>query len=214
MSSRDQSGNLIIVSGPSGAGKSALCARILDTMPQVRFSVSYTTRKPRRTEKHGVDYFFVGDPEFQALVRDNDFLEHARVHGYHYGTSKKYVDDLLEQGYDVLLDIDVQGAEIIRRKRKDAVGVFILPPTYQVLRDRLHSRSLDDEIVMEQRLKRALKEIRHFEKYNFLIINEDLESAACELQSIIMSTHCRLAARVQSAKSILASFGGMDAELP
>jgi guanylate kinase len=214
LSDSNQSGNLIIVSGPSGAGKSALSARILQTMPQVRFSVSYTTRKPRRTEKHGFDYFFVGNPEFQALVRGNDLLEYAKVHGYHYGTSRKYVDDLLEQGYDVLLDIDVQGAEIIRNKRADAVGVFILPPSYQVLRDRLHSRSLDDEIVMEQRLKRALKEIRHYEDYNFLIINEDLESAACELQSIIMSAHCRLTARVQSVKSILASFGGMDAELP
>ena len=214
MSDREQSGNLIIVSGPSGAGKSVLSARVLQTMPNVKFSVSYTTRKPRRTEKNGEDYFFIGDSEFQELVRSNDLLEDAKVHGYYYGTSKKYVDDLLEQGYDVLLDIDVQGAEIIRSKREEAVGVFILPPSYQVLRDRLHSRSLDDEIVMEQRLKRAIKEIRHYKDYNFLIINEDLDSAARELQSIIMSTHCRLTVRAQSAKAILASFGGIDAEIP
>ena len=214
MSDRDQSGNLIIVSGPSGAGKSALSKKVLQTLPHVRFSVSYTTRKPRRTEKNGVDYFFVDNPEFQALVHSNDLLEWAEVHGNYYGTSRKYVDDLLEQGYDVLLDIDIQGALIIRNKRAEAVGIFILPPSYQVLRDRLRKRSLDDDIVMEQRLKRACNEIGHYEDYNFLIINKDIDSAACELQSIIMSTHCRLSARVQSAKSILASFGGMDAELP
>lgn len=205
---------MIIVSGPSGAGKSALAARVLQSLPKLKFSVSYTTRKPRRTEQNGVDYFFVDPPEFQALIDDNDLLEWAEVHDYYYGTSRKYVDDLLKQGYDVLLDIDIQGARIIRGKRADAVGIFILPPSYRVLRERLHKRSLDDELAMEQRLKRACKEIRHYRDYDYLIINDDIGSATSELKSIIMSAHCRLTARVESAKSILDTFGGMDAEDP
>ncbi len=212
LSDKDESGNLIIVSGPSGAGKSALAARVLQALPRLKFSVSYTTRKPRGAEQNGVDYFFVGRPEFQALISGNDLLEWAEVHGNYYGTSKKYVDDLLVQGYDVLLDIDVQGAAIIRGKRAEAVGIFILPPSFQVLKERLRKRSLDDELEMEQRLKRACKEIRHYKEYDYLIINEDIGSATGELQSIIASAHCRLAARVRSAKSILESFGGMDAE--
>jgi len=212
LSDREQSGNLIIVSGPSGAGKSALAGKVLQTLPKLKFSVSYTTRTPRGTEKDGVDYFFVSRSEFQSLIRGNDLLEWAEVHGNYYGTSIKYVEDLLEQGNDVLLDIDIQGAHIIREKRAAAVGIFILPPSYQVLRDRLHNRSLDDEVAMEQRLKRACKEIRHYKDYDYLIINENIDSAACELQSIIMSTRCRLASRVQSAACILTSFGGVDAE--
>lgn len=214
MSERDQSGNLIIVSGPSGAGKSALAAGVLAALPQLKFSVSYTTRKPRGTEQNGVDYSFVSRPEFQELIDGNHLLEYAEVHGNFYGTSRKYVDGLLKQGYDVLLDIDIEGARIIREKRAEAVGIFILPPSYQVLKDRLRERSLDDELVMQQRLKRACKEIRHFKDYDYLIVNEEIGSATVELQSIIMSTHCRLAARIQSAKSILESFGGMDAEVP
>jgi guanylate kinase len=214
LSDRDQGGNLIIVSGPSGAGKSALAARVLQVLPKLKFSVSYTTRKPRGTEQDGVDYFFVGRREFQALIDGNELLEWAEVHGNYYGTSRKYVDNLLKQGNDVLLDIDIQGADIIRGKRAEAVGIFILPPCYRVLRERLLKRSLDDEPAMEQRLKRACKEIRHYRDYDYLIINEDIDSATSELQSIIASTHCRLAARVESAKCILESFGGMDAEVP
>jgi guanylate kinase len=120
----------------------------------------------------------------------------------------------LNEGNDVLLDIDIQGAHILRGKRADAVAVFILPPSYQILRERLRNRSLDDETVIEQRLKIARKEIRHYTDYDYLIINEDIDSATRELQSIILSTRCRLTARAQSAKSILASFGGMDAEVP
>lgn len=213
MSNRDKSGNLIIVSGPSGAGKSALAAKVLQALPKLKFSVSYTTRRPRGTEKNGVDYFFISRPEFQSLIKGNDLLEWAEVHDNYYGTSRKYVDDLLTKGYDVLLDIDIQGAQIIREKRAEAVGIFIMPPSFQILKDRLRRRSLDDELVMEQRLKRACKEIRHYKDYDYLIINEDIGSATSELQSIIISTHCRLTARIQSAKCILDSFGGMDAEV-
>jgi guanylate kinase len=208
------SGNLIIVSGPSGSGKSALAARVLRTLPHLKFSVSYTTRAPRGREQNGIEYFFVSRSEFQSLICSDDLLEWAEVHGNLYGTSRKFVDNLLEQGEDVLLDVDIQGAQIIRRKRADAIGIFILPPSYRVLKDRLRSRSLDDDFAIERRLKIACKEIHHYKDYDYVIINENLEGATHELQSIILSARCRMTARIQSAKSILATFGGIDAEDP
>jgi guanylate kinase len=176
--------------------------------------VSYTTRVPRGTEQNGIEYFFVSRAEFESLIHDDSLLEWAEVHGNLYGTSRAFVDDLLQQGEDVLLDIDVQGAGILRRKRSDSIGVFILPPSFQVLRDRLQRRSLDDGLVIEQRLKRACKEIGHYNEYEYLIINEDLDSSIRELESIILGARCRRAARITSAKSVLATFGGMDAEDP
>jgi guanylate kinase len=205
-------GSLIIVSGPSGAGKSASVAGVLQSMLKLRFSVSYTTRPPRRTERHGVEYFFIDRQEFQTLIDQDDFLEWAEVHGNFYGTSRRFVDDILQNGEDVILDIDVQGARIIRQKRPDATAVFILPPSFQALRDRLEQRSLDDGPVIKQRLKRACNEIKHFREYDFLIVNENLGCSIDELKSIVCSVRCRIAARIESANSIFATFGGVDAE--
>jgi len=214
LSETARSGNLIIVSGPSGAGKSALVANALRFLPHLRFSISYTTRAPRGTERNGVEYFFVSRSEFQSLIRSEDLLEWAEVHGNYYGTSRRFVEDLLKQGEDVLLDIDVQGAQVVRQKHADAVGIFILPPSYQILRDRLKHRSLDDDSVIEQRLRIARKEISHYREYDYLIINEDLGSSTHVLEAIIVSARCRIAAKIESAQSILASFGGIDAEDP
>jgi guanylate kinase len=207
-----RNGNLIIVSGPSGAGKSVLVANVLQRMSHVRFSVSYTTRAPRGTERNGVEYFFIDRDKFQSLVHGDELLEWAEVHGNCYGTSRRFVDDCLQQGEDVLLDIDVQGAQIIRKKRAEAVGVFILPPSYQVLRERLTRRSLDAGFVIEPRLKIACKEIGHYKDYDYLIINEELGVSVDELQSIILGARCRMAVRAEFAKSILTTFGGIDAE--
>ena len=201
MSEMARSGNLIIVSGPSGAGKSVLASRVLREMPHLKFSVSYTSRAPRGTEQNGVEYFFVSREEFQALIQGNDLLEFAEVYGNYYGTSRKFVDGLLRQGEDVLLDIDIQGAAIIRQKRPDAVGVFILPPSYRILRDRLMRRRLDDGFVIEQRLKIARREIRHYNDYDYLIINEEINGSTLELQSIILGARCRTAARRERAES-------------
>jgi guanylate kinase len=212
LSEMAQAGSLIIVSGPSGAGKSALSAKVLQSVPNLRFSISYTTRDPRGAEQNGVEYFFVGRDEFRSLIQKDELLEWAEVHGNLYGTSRKFVDDLLKQGEDVLLDIDIQGAHIIRQKRADAVGIFILPPSYKILRERLLRRSLDDGIVIEQRLKIACKEISHYEEYDYVIVNEDLDRSVRELQSIIVGLRCRTAARTDNAKSVLATFGGIDAE--
>jgi guanylate kinase len=214
LSETARSGNLIIVSGPSGAGKSALVSGVLLSVARLRFSVSYTTRAPRGSERHGVEYFFVGRDEFNSLINGDDFLEWAEVHGNYYGTSRHFVDDLLNAGDDVILDIDVQGAQIIRQKRPDAICVFVMPPSYQVLRQRLEQRRLDNGVVIKQRLKRAWNEVRHFEKYDYVIINGNLDRASDELKSIIVGARCRMPAMVDAAKSVLASFGGMDAENP
>ena len=214
MNEKVRSGNLIIVSGPSGAGKSVLASRVLQEMPHLKFSVSYTTRAPRGAEQNGVEYFFVNREEFQALIQGNDLLEFAEVHGNYYGTSRAFVDELLRQGEDVLLDIDIQGASIVRQKRPDAVGIFILPPSFQILRDRLMRRSLDAGFVIEQRLKIARREIRHYNDYDYLIINEEINSSTLELQSIILGARCRTAARRERAESVIATFGGIDAEDP
>jgi len=214
LSENNRGGNLIIVSGPSGSGKSTLAAAVLESVPQLKFSVSYTTRAPRGKETHGVEYFFVDRGEFESLIRGGKFLEWAEVYGNYYGTSRDFVDGLLGRGEDVLLDIDVQGARIIRQKRKEAVGVFILPPSYKVLRERLRKRSLDDGFVIEQRMKIAREEIGHYRDYEYLIINDDFGRSAEELRSIIKGTRCRIAARIESARAVVATFGGMDAEDP
>lgn len=207
-------GSLIIVSGPSGAGKSALVSAVLALLPGLSFSVSYTTRAPRGNERDGVEYHFVSKPEFEALIQNGDLLEWAEVYGNYYGTARKFIDDRLREGNDVLLDIDVQGARTIRAKRSDAIGIFIMPPSYQVLRARLETRSLDKEYIIEQRLKIARREITHYKTYDYLIVNDDFDESANELKAIILGSRCRMTSRAESAESIVATFGGLDAEDP
>lgn len=207
-------GSLIIVSGPSGAGKSTLASSVLALLPHLSFSVSFTTRAPRGNEHHGVDYHFVTKAEFEVLIRSGDLLEWAEVYGNYYGTSQKFIDERLRQGDDVLLDIDVQGARTIREKRQEAISIFIMPPSYQILRRRLENRKLDKDYVIEQRLKIARREIAHFRNYDYLIINDEFDGSVEELKAIILGSRCRMNSRVESAESIVATFGGLDAEVP
>lgn len=207
-------GNLFIVSGPSGAGKSAIAAGVLESVSNIRFSISYTTRPPRGNEKNGVEYHFVSEEAFKALVHNDDLLEWAVVYGNYYGTSKRRIDEILKRGMDVLLDIDVQGSRSIRTKRPESISIFILPPSYQILRERLESRKLDKEYVIEQRLKIACREITNYRDYDYLIVNENLEDSISELRAIILGSRCRMSARAEAARSILATFGGLDAEDP
>jgi guanylate kinase len=165
-----QRGCLFIVSGPSGSGKSAIAGAVLKSLPTLRFSISYTTRAPRGNERDGVEYNFVSKERFESLIRNNALVEWAQVYGNYYGTEEKSIDDLLDQGFDVLLDIDVQGAATLRDKRPDAVSVFIMPPSYQVLRERLESRKLDKEYVIEQRLRISSDEITRYKDFDYLII--------------------------------------------
>lgn len=209
-----QSGNLIIVSGPSGAGKSVLATSVLRQMPRLRFSISFTTREPRGSERDGIEYHFVDENTFRSLIERGEFLEWAEVYGHYYGTSRRFVDDCLAGGEDVLLDVDVQGAGAIRERRKESISVFIMPPSYQVLRERLEKRSLDKDYVIEQRLQIACREISQYSKYDYLVINDDLENSIQELRAIVLGSRCRSASRAERAKSIVATFGGTDAKTP
>jgi guanylate kinase len=205
-------GSLVIVSGPSGAGKSALVNAVLASMSGLSFSVSYTTRMPRGTERDGYEYHFVTKDEFRSLIDKGEFLEWAEVYGNYYGTARRFIEDELAAGKDVLLDIDVQGANTMLRVRPDAVTVFIMPPSYQVLRTRLENRKLDKQYVIEQRLRIARSEIAQFRDYHYLIVNDSLDTSVDELKAIILGSRCRMAARAGAGESIIATFGGMDAE--
>jgi guanylate kinase len=207
-------GSLIIVSGPSGAGKSALASAVISRLKDLHFSVSYTTRAPRGDERDGVEYHFVRKAEFEGLIRGNEFLEWAEVYGNYYGTARKFIDDTLSSGKDVLLDVDVQGARTMRRKRPDAISIFIMPPSYQVLRRRLENRKLDKDYVIEQRLKIACREIVQYKDYDYLIVNDDFDESVKELEAIILGSRCQMTSRAESAEAIVATFGGLDAEYP
>ena len=212
MSSMPAPGSLIIVSGPSGAGKSALSGAVLSMIRGICFSISYTTRPPRGNERNGVEYYFVSKEDFQGLIRRGELLEWAEVYGNYYGTAHQFIDSRRREGFDVLLDIDVQGAHSIREKRPDAVSIFIMPPSYQVLKTRLEERRLDKEYVIEQRLAIARREVMQFRQYDYLIINETFERSVEELKAIILGIRCRIASRTGPAESIIATFGGLDAE--
>ncbi|MBP1608172.1 MAG: guanylate kinase [Acidobacteria bacterium] len=205
-------GCLFIVSGPSGSGKTVMASAVLKSLPNLKFSVSYTTRAPRGREHDGVEYHFVSKERFESLIRGNALIEWAQVYGNYYGTEEKSIDDLLGQGLDVLLDIDIQGAATIRSKRPDAVSVFIMPPSYQVLRERLESRKLDKKYVIEQRLRISCEEITRYKDFDYLIINDELSRSTDELRAIIVSSRCRMERRSESARRVLETFGGLDAK--
>ncbi len=204
-------GNLIILSGPSGAGKSAIATGVLGLIADLRFSVSHTTRAPRGRERSGIEYHFVSREEFEDLARRGEFLEWAEVYGNLYGTSKRAVEEMLETGQDILLDIDVQGARIVRARCPDATSVFIMPPSFLVLRERLEQRQLDQGCVIEQRLRTACDEVRLYPDYDYLIINGSLAGAVDELKAVIMSLRCRVSCRKKEAQAIVSTFGGADA---
>ena len=155
----ERKGMLIVVSGPSGTGKGTLCERLLAEDPSLTFSVSATTRAPRSTEIEGVHYFFISDEKYDELLAQNAFLEHATVHAHRYGTLKSQVDELMAKGLNVVLDIDPQGAKEVMRQRPDCVSIFILPPSYEALRVRLHTRNTDDPVEINRRLGNAKGEI-------------------------------------------------------
>jgi guanylate kinase len=178
-------GNLFVVAAPSGAGKSSLVKALRSFDARVYPSVSHTTRAPRGQEKHGREYFFASEQEFDAMVANNAFVEWANVHGKRYGTSKKGIEDRLTSGEDVLLEIDYQGALQVRESFPQAVLIFILPPSWEELRSRLENRGEDAPEVIEVRMKNAEVEMAQVEKFDFVIINELFESALFDLKAII-----------------------------
>ncbi|MEK6594405.1 MAG: guanylate kinase [Pseudomonadota bacterium] len=187
------SGNLFIVSAPSGAGKTSLVGALLAADPQVRKSVSYTTRAPRPSEADGREYHFVSTAEFERMQERGDFLESAQVHGNRYGTSRTWVAAETQQGHDILLEIDWQGAAQVRKLVAGAISIFILPPTLAALEARLKTRALDSAEVIAQRLANARGEIAHVSEFEYVIINEDFSRAAQDLISIIRAERLRFA---------------------
>ena len=184
-------GLLIVISAPSGTGKTTLVHMLLKEFPNMEFSVSYTTRKPRPGEVNGKDYFFVDRKTFEKMVEEGDFLEWAEVYGNLYGTSKTQVLKALHEGKDVLLDIDTQGALQVKKNFPEAVLIFILPPSLKELERRLRSRGTDDEETIEKRLKIARKEIERAPLYDYIVINDFLEKAFEQLKSIVTAEKCR-----------------------
>jgi guanylate kinase len=175
-------------------------------MENIRFSVSHTTRQPRAGEKDGIEYFFVSPAEFEAMIRKRAFLEHAHVYGNYYGTTKGFVDSALDSGIDVLLDIDVQGAGKVRNLMPEAISVFVLPPSFQELEQRLRDRGLDDPKVIEGRLEAARREIGNYKDYDYVVVNEVIENSVNELKSIVSASHCRLGRREAQAEEIVKTF--------
>ena len=187
----ERNGMLLIISGPSGTGKGTLVKKLMDNDPSFRFSCSVTTRKPRVGEIEGVHYHFVSEEEYQKLVEENAFLEHATVHGNHYGTLRKPVEEMMQKGDNVLLDIDPQGAISVMENAEDYVSVFILPPSFEDLRVRLHTRNTDDPVEIERRLNNARGEVKKVDRYQYALINDDLDLAFAQLQAIVNAEKLR-----------------------
>lgn len=180
----ERRGLLYIVSAPSGTGKTTLCKQIIATVPNVWHSVSYTTRQPRPGEEHGRDYFFTDDATFQGMIERQEFIEWARVYDHYYGTPRKPIVDRLDQGIDVLLEIDTQGAAQIRKKFEDTISIYILPPSLGTLRTRLMNRGGDSPEEIARRLQKAREEVWSYRDYSYIVRNDDIKQSLKELESI------------------------------
>ncbi len=191
----DYPGNLFVVAAPSGAGKSSLVKALLELDSHVQPSVSHTTRAPRGQEKHGREYFFVSQQEFDAMVAAKAFVEWASVHGHRYGTSKKAIEERMAQGADVILEIDFQGAIQIKSIFANAICIFILPPSWEELRSRLERRGEDSPEVIDMRMKNAAIEVAQVDKFDFVIINELFDRALFDLKAIVHSQRLKFSAQ-------------------
>lgn len=176
---------MFVVAAPSGAGKTSLVHAVIKQLPELRFSISYTTRPQRPSEQHERDYFFVTKDEFANMVAQNQFLEHAQVFDNSYGTSRPQVEQLLRSGHDVLLEIDWQGAQQVRRAMPECRSIFILPPSRAALETRLRSRATDSDAVIQRRLRDSIADMSHWVEFDYVVVNEDFERATGELLQIL-----------------------------
>jgi guanylate kinase len=200
--------NVYIVSAPSGSGKTTLLQNLLRTFQDLKFSVSHTTRQPRTGERHGVDYFFTERTKFLEMVDRGEFLEWAEYYGQLYGTSRAWVEENVNAGCDVILDIDVQGARQVKSRNPESIAVFILPPSFVELERRLRARRLESEEAIRRRLEIAKSEIPYYRDYDYIVINDVLEKSVETLESIVRSGRARWPRQQSRIDEIIASFGG------
>ena len=184
-------GLLFVISAPSGAGKTTLCKALTDSIENLRHSISYTTRKPRPGEIDGREYYFATEERFRNMVQAGDFAEWARVHSNLYGTSRRVLDEMRTEGIDVILDIDTQGATQIKEKYRESVFIFIMPPSLEILEERLRNRKSDNEDEIKRRMLRARDEIKDYSMYDYIIVNRDFERALAELRAVVIAERCR-----------------------
>jgi len=203
-------GMLIVVSSPSGGGKGTLIDRVLKTVPGVSYSISYTTRAPRGTEEDGREYFFVSTAAFEEMIGRGEFLEWANVYGYLYGTSHTQVERERAAGHDIILEIDVQGAASIRAKIDDAVSIFILPPSFELLSQRLLKRGTDSPADLERRLRGAPAEVEQHKDFQYVILNDDINRASQQLASVIYAERARRERQEIKLKDTLEDFGRVE----
>ncbi len=196
-------GNLFIVAAPSGGGKTSLVRKLVATLEHVEVSISHTTRTMRPGEQHGADYFFVDDNVFIKMINDNAFLEHAQVFNHLYGTSIAQISERLSHGVDVVLDIDWQGAAQIKKSFPDAVSIFIIPPSLDELKQRLTNRRQDKDEVISERMKKAQDELSHYAEFDYLIVNDNFEHAALELNAIVIANRLRTARQINKQAKLL-----------
>jgi guanylate kinase len=199
-------GILFVVSSPSGGGKGTLVHRVLNSVAGVSYSVSYTTRAPRNGEVDGVDYFFVSPEKFAELVAADEFLEWARVHGNLYGTSRAQVVREISERGDIILEVDVQGATSVRKLLADSVSIFIVPPSFEVLRQRLVARGTDSPVELELRLRNAPVELRDYVTFDYVIVNDDVDRAGAQLASIIYAERARRKRQEQEVRRVADTF--------
>jgi guanylate kinase len=197
---------VFIISAPSGSGKSTLTRQLIDRVPGLRFSVSYTTRPPRGTERDGHEYFFISREEFARRVQSGEFLEHAEVFGHFYGTHVSELDRAANDGVDLVLDIDVQGARQLKQRIAGAVSIFVLAPSRQILEQRLRARSQDSESVIERRLRDAVAEIRDYKLYDYVLVNREVEMSVQTLVAIVRATRARRDRMEEQIRPILETF--------
>mgnify|MGYP003063752658 FL=1 len=184
-------GMLLVVSGPSGAGKGTICDALRCRFPHMDYSVSMTTRTPREGEKDGVNYFFTDNDSFEKLLEKDAFLEYAKVYDHYYGTPKDYVFNRMDEGHHVMLEIDIQGAMQIKKAYPDAVCIYVVPPSLEILSRRLRNRRTDSDEVIQKRLDKARTELDWIDKYDYLIVNDDLETAVSKAKAVITAEACR-----------------------
>jgi len=203
-------GTLFVISAPSGTGKTTLARRLLESVPALKFSVSYTTRPRRAGEENGREYEFVDDARFDAMVAADGFLEWARVFDRRYGTGKAATEAVVASGTNLLLDIDVQGARQVRRSGLDAVSIFILPPNFASLEDRLTRRGSEHPASLALRLKEARREAMEYDRFDYVVVNADIEDATLELAAIVVAESARTARRRDRVNRILSTFPAPD----